>query len=46
MRKDSVWHGEYGEYNKIHEKDLKMPAIDTKRVLIIEQKRRSGHEKI
>jgi len=46
MRKDSVWYGEYGKNNKIHEEDLKMQTMDTKRVLIIEQKRRSGHEKI
>ncbi len=32
--------------NKVHEADLKMQAIDTRGVLIIEQKRRSGYEKI
>ncbi len=36
MRKDSFWYGEYGENNKIREEGLKIQAIDTKRVLIIE----------
>jgi hypothetical protein len=32
--------------NDIHEADLKMHAIATRRVLIIEQKRRSSYENI
>ena len=36
MRKDSFCYSEYGENNKIREEGLKMQAIDTKRVLIIE----------
>jgi hypothetical protein len=46
MRKDSFFYREYGENNNIRQAGLKMQAIDTNRVLIIEQKRRSGYEKI
>ena len=35
MRKDSFWYGEDGENKIIHKGDIKMQAIDTKRVLII-----------
>jgi len=46
MIKDSFWSGKHGLNNKIHEESRKMQAIDIKRVLIIEQTRRSDYEKI
>ena len=46
MRNDFLWYGEYGKNYKVHAEDLKIQAIDTRQVLMIEQKRRNGHEKI